>query len=272
MLYKKSDYFEHLWQLQDTQKLACTYTSDLYTTKYQNQPAVLKIIKPESDEHHSPAILRYFDGKGAVKLFQYQDNALLLECLEPKPVLKSMVAEGQDDQATKIIASVIKELHSSRPTSFPTNTKTLKQHFRALFQKAEAEADSIYNRAAQIAEKLLSEEWNIRVLHGDIHHENILHSKRGWLAIDPKGIIGECTYEVANTLCNPDGLSNIVHSSERMQCQAGILASELNMDRSRILSFAYVHSCISICWSIEDGQDISYAMKSCEILENLVMS
>ena len=272
MYYRKSEFFEHLWHLQDVQKLTTTHTSDLYIVQYKNSSAVLKIMKPESDEQHSPAILRYFDGNGAVRLFQYQDNALLLEHLEPEPELKNMVACGKDDQATKIIAGAIKELHTSRSTPFPNNIKNLHQHFRALFEMAEAKPNSIYSRAAKMAAELLSEEREVALLHGDIHHDNILHSDRGWLAIDPKGIIGERTYEVANTLCNPHNFSNIVHSTERVQRQASILASELGMDRDRILAFAYVHSCISMCWSIEDGHDTSYAMKSFEILDSLIIN
>lgn len=272
MQYRKLEYFERLWNLQDIQKLTSTYTSDLYTAQYKDSAALLKIMKPESDEQHSPAILRYFDAQGAAELFQSEDNALLLEYLEPEPELKHMVARGEDDRATKIISDVIKDLHASRPTSFPDKTKNLKQHFRALFEKAEATPKSIYSSAAQMAAKLLSEEKDIRLLHGDIHHENILRSDRGWLAIDPKGIIGERTYEVANTLCNPENLSAIVHDPKRIQRQADILALELDMDKNRILAFAYVHSCISMCWSIEDGQDTSYAMKSFEILESLIIN
>lgn len=272
MQYKEAKYFEKLWKLQDVQNLSKVYTSGPYIAQYKNNAAVLKIIKPESDEQNSPAILRYFDAEGAVKLLKSEDNALLLEYLDPEPELRNMVARGEDDQATKIIADVIKKLHSPRALTFPKNARNLREHFRALFEKAQITPNSIYGRAAQVASKLLSEEKDIRLLHGDIHHENILRSKRGWLAIDPKGIIGERTYDVANTLCNPDNLSDIVHHPERILRQADILASELDMDKYRILAFAYTHSCISMCWSIENGRDTSYAMKSFEILESLIVS
>lgn len=272
MVYQKLEYFGQLWHLQDTRPLRRTHTSDLYITQYQSQPAVLKIIRPESDEHHAAAILRYFNSQGAVKLFHSHDTGMLLECLEPEPVLKQMVADGKDDQATRIIADVIKDLHRPRRVPRPKNTKSLKQHFRALFAHAEPNSHFAYNKATDLADKLLAEEKDICVLHGDIHHENILHSDRGWLAIDPKGIIGERTYEVANTICNPYGLSDIVHSSQRIQRQVDIFASELGLDRRRILAFAYIHSCISICWSLEDRQDASYVRQSCKLLEKLVFS
>lgn len=263
---------ENLWQLQHMQPYATTFSSHIYLAQYQGTPVTLKFIKPESDEHHSPEILRYFGGKGAAKLLQSQENALLLEYLDSELSLKELVEQGKDDEATHIIASVIKELHSERITPLPQNVRTLQRHLRSLFRKAETEPFSIYDRAAKLAQELLFSERDVCLLHGDIHHENILHSKRGWLAIDPKGIIGERTYEVANTLCNPDKMPNIVHNMERMQRQADVLASILELDKKRILAFAFVHSCISMCWSIEDNQDISYAMKCSELLERCLIN
>jgi streptomycin 6-kinase len=64
--------------------------------------------------------------------------------------------------------------------------------------------ESIYLRSAALAERLLSDPREVRVLHGDIHHRNIRQSARGWLAFDPKGLVGERTYDCANTLYNPE--------------------------------------------------------------------
>ena len=41
------------------------------------------------------------------------------------------------------------------------------------------------------------------LVHGDLHHHNVLRSKRGWLAIDPKPMLGEPEYDVASFLWNP---------------------------------------------------------------------
>jgi streptomycin 6-kinase len=50
----------------------------------------------------------------------------------------------------------------------------------------------IFSLSAETAHALLAAPREITVLHGDIHHDNILHfGERGWLAIDPKGLIGE---------------------------------------------------------------------------------
>ena len=47
---------------------------------------------------------------------------------------------------------------------------------------------------------------------------------RGWLAFDPKGLVGERTYDCANTLCNP-GMPELVHNETRLLTNAAILAT-----------------------------------------------
>lgn len=58
--------------------------------------------------------------------------------------------------------------------------------------------------SALAASDLLSAPQNEVVPHGDVHHGNILHfDERGWLAIAPKGLFGECGFDYANLFCNP---------------------------------------------------------------------
>jgi streptomycin 6-kinase len=53
----------------------------------------------------------------------------------------------------------------------------METNFRSLFSKVQNEkSDSIYFEGARLAERLIATEQDTRVLHGDIHHENILKS------------------------------------------------------------------------------------------------
>jgi streptomycin 6-kinase len=70
-------------------------------------------------------------------------------------------------------------------------------------------------------------------LHVDLHHSNVLDAgPRGWLAIDPKALLGERTYETANLLRNPWPHGDIVHSSGRMDRLAAFYAERLNLQRA----------------------------------------
>jgi streptomycin 6-kinase len=110
-----------------------------------------------------------------------------------------------------------------------------------------------------------------RVLHGDIHHENIRrHPIRGWLAIDPKGLYGERTFDAANLLLNPAGMEAVTESEHRLLRTAGILADKMSLPVARLLSFIYVYAALSASWSVEDGDDPRHALAIASLAERHV--
>ncbi len=191
--------------------------------------------------------------------------------------LTTLVKDGKDDAATQVIVDVLKKLHRENQDNGPHGLTTLRRRFRSLFQKAEedrqAGPSSIFFRGAAVARSLLADQYPTYVLHGDIHHGNIrYHSERGWLAIDPKGLIGEQAYDAANALCNPNSLPRIVQSRERLLCQAGTMATGLGINLDRLLSYVFAHACLSVCWSLEDGQDPSFGLAMAKIAESYTSS
>ena len=81
-------------------------------------------------------------------------------------------------------------------------------------------------------------------------------SPRGWLAFDPKGLVGERAYDCANTLCNPV-MPALVHSETRLLANAAILAGMLALDPWRVLAFTYAYACLNASrWLRLGGNDI----------------
>ncbi len=244
------------WNLSDPQLVTRTRTGSIYTVLYQNEKVILKVFSAsEVDEQRGALALSYFAGQGAVRLWQADEGAQLLE-VAPGQALVTLVEDGQDEQATLIIAQVIKQLHSVPQDKSYDGLMPLDTWFRALLEKGAGEKqtgiDSMYGRAAALAERLLSDPQEIRVLHGDIHHYNICFSPRGWLAFDPKGLVGERTYDCANTLCNPV-IPKLVHNETRLLKHASILANSLNLDVWRVLAFTYSYACLNAAWWTELG-------------------
>ena len=239
------------WELADPHLLTQTMTSDIYTVTHKSETVILKLLSPtETEEQRGALALRYFDGHGAVLLLRHDDGAHLLEYAAGEELI-TLVERGEDENATRIIAEVIRQLHSV-PQDVPrTGMFTLKRWFRELFIKGEADRkaglESIYVRGAALAERLLADPRDVRVLHGDIHHRNIRQSARGWLAFDPKGVVGERTYDCANTLCNP-AMTDLVHNEARLLTNAAILADELDIELPRVLAFTYVYACLNASW------------------------
>lgn len=248
---KKLNYYLATWDLSDPQFLAQTMTSHIYTVIYKTETVILKLLSPsETDEQRGAVALRYFDGHGAVRLLRYDEGAHLMEYAAGDELV-TVVERGEDENATRIIAQVIQQLHSV-PQNIPHDGLfLLERWFEALFNKAasdrQAGIDSIYVRSASLARRLLVDQREVRVLHGDIHHRNIRETPRGWLTFDPKGLIGERTYDCANTLCNPV-MPELVHNETRLLANAAILADALALDLSRVLAFTYAYACLNASW------------------------
>jgi streptomycin 6-kinase len=266
------DHYLEVWALSDPQPLATTHTSHVYTVTYEGARVILKLLTEIGTEERQGAIaLRYFGGQGAVRLLQVDDHAHLLEYADGEDLTR-FVREGADDHATAIIGDVLNQLHQQSNQPMPDTLTPLKRWFHSLFLKASADQsnglDSIYIRAAMLAEKLLDDPRDVRVLHGDIHHENIrYHPQRGWLAFDPKGLIGERTFDAANTLCNPMNMSELVENEERILRTTGILGDKMRIEQSRVLAFVYIYACLSASWFVEDGGDGNHEVKIAELIE-----
>jgi streptomycin 6-kinase len=239
------------WNLSNPQLLTQTMTSHIYTVTCETETVILKLLSPsEIDEQRGAVALRCFDGHGAVRLLRYDEGAQLMEYAAGDELV-TLVERGEDENATRIIAQVIQQLHSV-PQNIPHDGLIMLEHwFEALFNKTASDRqmniDSIYVRSAALAKRLLIDQRDVRVLHGDIHHRNIRKTSRGWLTFDPKGLIGERTYDCANTLCNPV-MPELVHNETRLLTNATILADTLALDLSRVLAFTYAYACLNASW------------------------
>jgi streptomycin 6-kinase len=239
------------WNLSNPRLLVQTMTSHIYTVTYETGTVILKLLaSSEMDEQRGAVALRCFDGRGAVRLLSYDEGAHLLEYAAGDELV-TLVERDEDENATRTIGQVIKELHSVPQNTAHDGLFMLDRWFEALFNKAasdrQAGINSIYVRGASLARRLLVDQREVRVLHGDIHHLNIRKTPRGWLTFDPKGLVGERTYDCANTLCKPV-MPELVHNETRLLTNAAILADILELDPSRVLAFTYAYACLNASW------------------------
>nr|PZN49838.1 MAG: hypothetical protein DIU68_19345 [Chloroflexota bacterium] len=269
---ERLDSYLAAWGLSDPKPLAQTVTSHVYTVSYKGTTAVLKLLTDAGWEERTGArALDYYGGHGAVRIFRYDDHAQLLEYVDGEDLIP-LVKRGEDERATEIIANVLNKLHQSQPGVHLPALTPLRKWFRQLFARADRDrqqgVESIFVRAATVAGKLLSESEPPHVLHGDIHHENIRYSaRRGWLAFDPKGLLGERAFDAANTLYNPVAMPALIEDEARLLRNAGILSRALGIDFNRLLSFAFVYGCLSAVWWLDDGKEPGSELRIAGIIE-----
>jgi streptomycin 6-kinase len=225
-------------------------------------PVVFKAGMHEDTKTEIDA-LRHFAGHGMVRLLDSdrERGAFVLERLTPGV---SLVGMQDDERATAIAAEVMLELWrgpAARPPAehhFPhiadwiAGMRRMREHFggttgplpRALVEEAESLfADLLASQTAPV------------LLHGDLHHDNILSGERvPWLAIDPKGVIGEPAYEVGAWLRNwlPDFLEQ-PNPARAMARRVDQFAEALGIDRARIRGWGLAQAVLSVWWCIEDN-------------------
>jgi streptomycin 6-kinase len=234
-----------------------THAARLYFVRRGREPAILKILGETSDEANAPRALRHFAGRGAVRILREDRGAVLLERAVPGTPLSALVAEGRDDEATGAIADIIVDLHHGKvPTGWPTVETWAEGFTRQRARGAHRRLPQrLLDRGEGVFRELAASQGKRFLLHGDLHHDNILRDdKRGWLVIDPKGVVGETAYETAASIRNPMDFYPFQADPEFMARRVAIFAERLALDRERILGWYVGHSVLSVCWLIEDGE------------------
>jgi streptomycin 6-kinase len=114
----------------------------------------------------------------------------------------------------------------------------------------------LIGRAISCFQDLASSQGPRRLLHGDLHHHNILFDdRRGWVAIDPKGVIGESAYEIGAALRNPTSDPAVFAVPSIIKRRISIVSERLALDPDRILRWAFAQGVLSAVWRVADGRD-----------------
>lgn len=249
-------YCESKWRLRIVHPYDLTFNYVAAVRLDDGTEAALKLCVPNKESRSEEQALRWYDGRGAVRVIASEPDRgiLLMESVKPGYTLHKI----QDDtEAMLAAAQVMRRLWRPAPAAahaFSTVagwTEGLKRLRRAFDGGTGPLPDRMVKLAENTFEYLLQTAGEPLLLHGDLHHGNILAGEREpWIAIDPKGVIGEAEYEVCALLTN-----NLpaVDQIGVLRNRVKVLASALELDRSRILKWAMSFGVLSAFWCVEDG-------------------
>lgn len=253
------------WSLTKSTPVDETATSWIFRVEQNGRNfAALKILKPlaAQEERRGALLMNWYGGEGAATIFDMHGDTIFMEWLDGG-TLGDPVRAGKDDEGTIAIATVIASLHRPRANT-PDGLEPLRDRFQILFDTDVRTwphtARDLYARACGIALKLFDRPSAQIPLHGDMHHDNVLSSDRGWLAIDPKGLIGDPAYDLANVFINPKGAAHLATDPRRIAARADILAQRLDYPRKRILGWAAAHAALSACWELVEARPITHQL------------
>jgi len=254
------------------------------------------------------ATLKLFNGDGACKLIDCDEERcwMLLERLNPGVMLSTL---EDDEEATRIAAGVMKKiwrplddvsgaksldddgrdpslhLHCNKRSAAQVSLRmTDKSKFMQLtdwfdgLKKLRLKFnggtgplnEKLVDRVESSVKDFFAENYSPVLMHGDFHHYNILSSERGWMVIDPKGVIGPAAYEVGPFMLNPwEKLLDGINLKSMIKKRIDILHEHLGFERERILEWSLAHAILSTWWSIEDNTGWEYAAGFAELLAGL---
>lgn len=213
---------------------------------------MLKVVT-EPEEKSGSQVLAWWDGEGAARVVASADDAVVLERAMGPGSLAARAHGGHDAAVTSILCQVAATLHAKDPGDRPAGVVPLEDWFRELWPAASARG-GILASGALAAEELLANQQDVVVLHGDLHHDNVLDfGERGWLAIDPKGLLGERSFDFVNLLRNPD--AELALAPGRFASQVAVIADAARIEPRRLLQWTLAFTCLSAAWISGDGDD-----------------
>ncbi len=257
------------WELTDITPVAnMTYNYVAKAVTPSNQHVVLKIGVDKESIIAEQRTLIHFDGNASIKLLDYNEkyNALLLQQAIPGTTLKSLYPHQADFVMDCYVATVQKLLN--KVISAQHEFQHISNWLQAIDQcDSEKMPKFLLNKSIQLKQELLASLTHQVVLHGDLHHDNILKHGDQWLAIDPKGIIGEVEFEIAAfDFIHHTDLENKSAVKDLFASRVELIAKKANLNAQRIKDWVFVRIILAAAWSIEDHSDAREDIALAELL------
>lgn len=222
---------------------------------------VVKVVR-SGDETSFGRVLEEFAGHGTVRVHAHVPGAGLLEQLSPATPLVTLCARGEDEAATEILADVIGAMAAAhaRPAGLP-GVAEWGSSLESCGERGDGRiAGDLVEEAADRYAALCASQTRVRLLHGDLHHYNVLlDSARGWLAIDPKGVVGELEYELGASLRNPYEAPDQFAAPRVLERRIRQFEDRLGADPGRLAAWAFSQAVLAAVWEVEDRSELGAA-------------
>lgn len=232
-----------------------TDIAHIWRVKRSDQsPAVLKVYKGNDmlNEAAGVVYLQNCNGVGAAKVFQSSKNAFLMEYLDG-PTLGDLSRGGDDRKAAHILvetAQRLRQVQFDQSYAWPKLSDWISELNNLTRSALWTDQNwKCIEQSRHLAQKLISNQTDVAVLHGDLHHDNIMSGPQGYCAIDAKGVVGDRAYELANAVSNPIGVEELMIRPDRIAFLLNLWSEAFEIDRLRFLEWIIAQRGMSISWS-----------------------
>ncbi len=224
------------WGAESTGESWSTASSELAAGVLDGEPVVVKVARIE-EERRGNRLMGWWSEHGGLPVLAQDDDAILM-----RRAGRSLIGLP-DAEAETMLAEVAVGLHALPTPSASVGLVPLDAWFRALTDRAQD--DPLLDRAASAARDLLAEGGPSVTLHGDLHHGNVLELDGGWVAIDPKALVGHPAFDVANVFCNPSEEVAVA----RLEPRLDLFADRVAVDRDVLAAWVAAWCGLTLSWS-----------------------
>ncbi|MGB1249510.1 MAG: aminoglycoside phosphotransferase family protein [Candidatus Promineifilaceae bacterium] len=248
---------EQRWSIRVGDPFNLSYNYVVDAVRADGTPVALKLGVPRPELLREIEAVGIYNGRGMARLLasDRENGALLLERLQPGAMLSTL----KDDEAmTQIGAEVMRDLFQPAPSTHSlSHVATWANGLQRLRREFDGGTGIFPARFVEMAETFFTELFasatETVMIHGDLHHFNILSAGDTWLAIDPKGMVGEPAYETGAFLRNElDHVYSSPNPQQTMARRIAIFAEVLELDRQKIARYALAQAVLSAWWTYED--------------------
>jgi streptomycin 6-kinase len=206
----------------------------IFFAKYQGIDAVVKVSPESKDSMREAQALKHFSGLGMTKLLAYDDTTIIMERAVP-----GMILAKDDSVSLEIACTVMKKLHSASTDFDKSYFMDIEERLKPIDQTSDFMQDML-QKARAYKQELLPKYTKRILLHGDLHHDNILKHGDSYIAIDPKGVIGD---PINEAWC-------YVIDYEK---DTKFIAEYFGFNLEDLRKWYFVHVVLAICWCLEDN-------------------
>jgi len=241
-------------------------------TRADGSPAVLKLGVPDEHLAVEAEALQIYAGQGAIRLFEYDPprGALLLERATPGTAVATVVPQ-HDEEATAALIAAGRRLHQLPPAGCRLpDLRAQGEAFRAHRRRFPGDGPiprPLVERAGALFDELCADGPEPLVLHGDLHHENVVRAEREpWLAIDPSPVVGDPGYDCGAMLYNPYPQRREADLLALVPARVEQLADGFGLPLERVVAWGFVMGVLSQVWTAAVGGQESRALDVATLL------
>lgn len=216
--------------------------------------AILKIGNPNCTEITTEIqMLRDYNGGRYCKLYlaDVDTGVFLIELIKPG---NTLFAEPLLDKRLDIFADLYNGLHIAPINKYPTYLDWIEKGIKLLENHTDHENLRYHiNNAKCVYHDVTKSYTQMLLLHGDLHHENILFNGDEYKIIDPKGVIGNPVFDVSRFILNE--FHDILSSDLLTEINNLIdkLSNKINVPADILIKCLYIETSIWACWDFDGG-------------------